>query len=95
VIGGECKLADQRLLMIKRVAPMSRFQQAFFNRLRYIFPMRQMLFHIAAMTSTVLTLAACGLADSHAYLPSFLRVKENEPLPPEPRPDIKRMVREI
>lgn len=56
--------------------------------------MRRVLFHIAAMTSTALTLAACGLADSHAYMPSFLRVKENKPLPPEPQPDIKQMVRD-
>ena len=39
-------------------------------------------------------LTACGFADSHAYLPAFLRVKENEPLPPEPQPDVKQMVRE-
>jgi hypothetical protein len=73
---------------------MFRFQQAFFNRSRNIPPMRQVLFYIVAMTSAALTLAACGLADNHAYMPSFLRVKENGPLPPEPQPDIKRMVRE-
>jgi hypothetical protein len=49
---------------------------------------------MAAMTSAALTLGACGLADSHAYVPSLLRVKENEPLSPEPQPDVKRMVRE-
>jgi hypothetical protein len=37
-------------------------------------------------------LAACA-ADSHASLPSFLRTEANEP-PPEPAPDVKRMVRE-
>lgn len=38
-------------------------------------------------------LSACGLADSHAYLPGFLRVKDSEPLA-EPSPDVKQMIRE-
>jgi hypothetical protein len=49
---------------------------------------------MAAMAGTALTLTACGLADSQAYLPAALRVKESGPLPPEPQPDIKRTVRE-
>jgi hypothetical protein len=56
--------------------------------------MRQVLLHVAVIGGAALMLTACGFADSHAYLPAFLRVKENEPLPPEPQPDVKRMVRE-
>ena len=56
--------------------------------------MGRVLFHILAIMSPALTLAACGLADSHAYVPSFLRVKENQPLPSEPQPDAKRLVSE-
>ena len=44
--------------------------------------MRQVVLHIAVIGGAALMLTACGFADSHAYLPAFLRVKENEPLPP-------------
>jgi hypothetical protein len=39
-------------------------------------------------------LAACGLADSHASLPGFLRAKESEVATPETPPDVKQLVRE-
>jgi hypothetical protein len=52
------------------------------------------LFHIAFIGGAALMLAACGLADSHASLPGFLRVKESGPTPETPPPDVKRMVRE-
>ena len=51
-------------------------------------------FHIAFIAGAALMLAACGFADSHAYLPSFMRAKESEPPPPEPPPDVKQMVRD-
>ncbi len=38
-------------------------------------------------------LAGCGLADSHAAWPEFMRVKDNEPAP-EPPPDVKQLVRD-
>ena len=52
------------------------------------------LFHIAVAGSLATVLTGCGLADSHAYLPAFLRVNENKPLPPDTPPDVKRMVQE-
>jgi hypothetical protein len=56
--------------------------------------MRLVLLHVAVIGGGALMLTACGLADSHAYVPAFLRVKENGPPPPEPQPDVKQMVRE-
>ena len=38
-------------------------------------------------------LAACA-ADSHSPLPEFMRVQASEPPPPEPAPDVKRIVSE-
>jgi hypothetical protein len=38
-------------------------------------------------------LGGCGLADSHAEWPEFLRVKASEPVP-EPPPDIRQLVRD-
>ena len=38
-------------------------------------------------------LGGCGLADSHAEWPEFLRVKTSEPVP-EPPPDIRQLVRD-
>ena len=57
--------------------------------------MRRAFIFMALMTSIAIAatmLAACA-ADSHASLPSFLRTEANEP-PPEPTPDVKRMVHE-
>jgi hypothetical protein len=50
--------------------------------------------HIVFMVGGALVLAGCGFADSHASLPEFMRVKELDPPPPEPPPDVKRLVRE-
>jgi hypothetical protein len=41
-----------------------------------------------------LMLAGCGLAESRAPVPEFMRLKETEPTPPEPAPDVRQMVRE-
>jgi hypothetical protein len=38
-------------------------------------------------------LAACA-ADSHSALPEFMRAQANEPRPPDPAPDVKRVVRD-
>jgi hypothetical protein len=48
----------------------------------------------AVMIAAALALASCGFADSRAPLPEFMRLKEAEPPPPEPAPDVKRVVRE-
>jgi hypothetical protein len=39
-----------------------------------------------------LTLAGCGLADSHSSLPEFLRVKEADPPPLDAAPDVGALV---
>jgi hypothetical protein len=54
--------------------------------------MRQGFVHIAFIAGAALTLASCSFADSHAYLPGFMRVKAADP-PPEPPPDVKQLVR--
>jgi hypothetical protein len=46
-----------------------------------------------ALAGGALSLAGCGLADSHSVLPEFLRVKAIEPLP-EQVPDVAQLVRE-
>ncbi|WP_431204030.1 hypothetical protein ACQ86E_02400 [Bradyrhizobium betae] len=48
----------------------------------------------AALIAAALALASCGFADSRAPVPEFMRLKEAEPPPPEPAPDVKRVVRE-
>ncbi|UWU79970.1 hypothetical protein N2603_16295 [Bradyrhizobium huanghuaihaiense] len=48
----------------------------------------------AALLAGALALGACGFADSRAPVPEFMRIKEAEQLPPEPPPDVKRVVRE-
>ena len=45
------------------------------------------------MAGAALMLAGCGFADSHSFLPGFMRVRESEP-PREATPDVKRMVRD-
>ena len=47
-----------------------------------------------ALTAGALALAACGFTDSRAPVPEFMRIKEAEQSPPEPPPDVKRLVRE-
>ncbi|BAC51033.1 blr5768 [Bradyrhizobium diazoefficiens USDA 110] len=48
----------------------------------------------AALLAGALALGACGFADSRAPVPEFMRMKETEQPPPEPPPDVKRVVRE-
>lgn len=47
-----------------------------------------------ALLAGALVLGACGFADSRAPVPEFMRIKEAEQPPPEPPPDVKRVVRE-
>ena len=49
--------------------------------------------HMALLVGA-LALGACGFADSRAPVPEFMRIKEAEQPPPEPPPDVKRVVRE-
>ena len=46
------------------------------------------------MVGVALALAGCGFADSRSPVPEFMRNKATEPPPPEPAPDVKRLVRE-
>jgi hypothetical protein len=39
-------------------------------------------------------LAGCGIADSRAPVPEFMRAKANDPPPPEPPPGVEQLVRE-
>jgi hypothetical protein len=41
-----------------------------------------------------LALAGCGLADSRAPVPEFMRTKASDPPPPEAPPDIRKLVRD-
>lgn len=43
--------------------------------------------------SMALVLTGCG-ADSHAFVPAFMRDKETAPPSPEPPPDVARLVRD-
>ena len=56
--------------------------------------MRQIVVHIVCLIVGALTLAGCGLSDVRAPVPEFMRAKAPDPAPPEPPPDIKRIVRD-
>jgi hypothetical protein len=55
--------------------------------------MLRIVAHVA-LIALALALGACGFADSRAPVPEFMRLKEAEQAPPEPPPDVKRVVRE-
>jgi hypothetical protein len=55
--------------------------------------MSRMFFSIALLVVGATVLAGCGLADSHAVWPEFMRVKDNAPAP-EPPPDVRQLVRD-
>jgi hypothetical protein len=48
----------------------------------------------AALVAGALSLCGCGFADSRAPVPEFMRMKEAEQPPPEPPPDVRKVVRE-
>src|SRR5260370_16821377 len=55
--------------------------------------MGRIVVHLALMARSALVLAGCGLADSHAVLPEFLRTRAIEQPPPEPPPDVRQLIR--
>jgi len=55
--------------------------------------MLRIVAHVA-LVACALALGACGFADSRAPVPEFMRIKEVEQPPPEPPPDVRRVVRE-
>ena len=54
--------------------------------------MRGGLLHIAVLAGMASVLAGCGFADVRSPVPEFMRAKEADPVPPEPPPDVKRLV---
>src|SRR5450759_458190 len=50
--------------------------------------------HALLIAGAAIVLAGCGIADSRAPVPEFMRGKASEPPPPEPPPDVKRLLRE-
>ena len=48
----------------------------------------------AALLAGTLALGACGFADSRAPVPEFMRLKDAEQPPPEPPPNVKKIIRE-
>lgn len=55
--------------------------------------MRGGFLHIAVLVGMALALAGCGFADVRSPVPDFMKIKEAEQTPPEPPPDVKRLVR--
>jgi len=55
--------------------------------------MWRVIVYAALMAGGGLALAGCGFADSRSPVPEFMRIKASEP-PPEPPPDVKRLVRD-
>jgi hypothetical protein len=56
--------------------------------------MRRVFIYSALMAGGALALAGCGIADSRAPVPEFMRIKAGEPPPEPPPPEVKRLVRE-
>jgi hypothetical protein len=56
--------------------------------------MKRLIFHVALLACGTLLLAGCGLAETRAPVPEFMRLKESDPPPPEPAPDVKQLVRD-
>jgi hypothetical protein len=56
--------------------------------------MRWRIVHAALMAGAALATAGCGIADSRSPVPEFMRARVSEPTPPEPPPDVGRLVHE-
>ena len=56
--------------------------------------MRWRIVHAALMAGAALATAGCGIADSRSPVPEFMRARVSEPTPPEPPPDVGRLIRE-
>ena len=56
--------------------------------------MLRRIIQIVGLLGVALALAACGFADVRSPVPEFMRLKQTDPAPPEPPPDIKKLVRE-
>jgi hypothetical protein len=56
--------------------------------------MRRVITHRMLIAGGALMLAGCGIADSRAPVPEFMRAKASDPPPLEAPPDVKQLVRE-
>jgi len=56
--------------------------------------MRRIVIHIALVAGAALTLAGCGFADIRAPVPEFMRAKAPDPIPLEPPPNVKHLLKE-
>ena len=56
--------------------------------------MLRIILRVTSMAWVALALGACGFADMRAPLPEFMRAKTPDPIPPEPPPDLKRLMHE-
>jgi hypothetical protein len=54
--------------------------------------MRGRFLHGALTLGLALVLTGCGFADIRSPVPEFMRKQEADPLPPEPPPDVRRLV---
>src|SRR5690242_6951744 len=55
--------------------------------------MRGKIVRWTLVAGAALMLSACA-ADSHSVLPGFMRARAADPVPPEPTPDVKQMLRD-
>jgi hypothetical protein len=55
---------------------------------------RRIIASIVLLAGAAPALSACGFADMRAPLPEFMRAKTPDPAPPEPPPDVRRLMRE-
>jgi hypothetical protein len=56
--------------------------------------MGRIIIYAALAAGGALALAGCGIADSRAPVPEFMRAKANDPPPSEPPPPVDQLVRE-
>jgi hypothetical protein len=56
--------------------------------------MRRVFVHIALIVAGTFVLAGCGFTDARSPVPEFMRLREPEPPPQEPSPDVRRIVGE-
>ena len=54
--------------------------------------MLRQIVHSALMVGAVIALSGCGTADSRSPLPEFMRAAASEAPPPEPPPDVGRLI---
>ena len=56
--------------------------------------MLRQIVHSALMVGAVIALSGCGIADSRSPVPEFMRAAASEVPPPEPPPDVGRLIHE-